>query len=326
MAFTAQEEALVRQLLDQQAAILSLAGNESTITSKLGATKVTLSDLGSASSIANTDLLLTRQGTTDKNVRADTLATYMTSELGGVFAPINNPTFTGSPKAPTATQFDNSTILASTEFVQRSLGSFSSERIVTGTETLTASDVGRLIVGTSASISTQTLPLSSDVPLGGTIALFNSGAGIITITRQGSDVFDNTNGATSFTLRQHETAILSSTNAGTWRVIGGSAALRSSKGDFGYLSANNGWQRLPSGITIQWGITGVIQAASSSATSFPFAFPTTCAQVVASYTQATLTDGSVGNPFIIRVATSTAFAIYNGGSGDSQYRYLAIGY
>lgn len=68
MALTATEEALVRQLLDQQAAILSLAGNEATITSKLGATKVTLSDLVAASAVNDADLLLIRQGTNDKSV------------------------------------------------------------------------------------------------------------------------------------------------------------------------------------------------------------------------------------------------------------------
>jgi len=73
MALTSTEEALIRQLLDQQAAILSLAGNEATITSKLGATKVTLSDLTAASSVGNSDLFLMRQGTTDKSVTASVL-------------------------------------------------------------------------------------------------------------------------------------------------------------------------------------------------------------------------------------------------------------
>lgn len=68
MALTATEEALVRQLLDQQAAILSLAGNEATITSKLGATKVTLSDLVAATGMNLTDLFLVRQGTNDKSL------------------------------------------------------------------------------------------------------------------------------------------------------------------------------------------------------------------------------------------------------------------
>ncbi len=76
MALTATEEALVRQLLDQQAAILSLAGNEATITSKLGAAKVTLSDLVSASVVADADLFLLRQGTTDKSVTPSVLKAY----------------------------------------------------------------------------------------------------------------------------------------------------------------------------------------------------------------------------------------------------------
>lgn len=82
MALTSTEEALVRQLLDQQAAILSLAGNETTITSKLGATKVTLSDLVAASSLADADLLLTRQGTNDKSVTAKKLADYIALQVG----------------------------------------------------------------------------------------------------------------------------------------------------------------------------------------------------------------------------------------------------
>lgn len=76
MALTPTEEALVRQLLDQQAAILSLAGNEATITSKLGSTKVNLSDLVSASAVNDTDLLLVRQGTTDKSIVPTILRNY----------------------------------------------------------------------------------------------------------------------------------------------------------------------------------------------------------------------------------------------------------
>ena len=81
MALTSTEEALVRQLLDQQAAILSLAGNEATITSKLGATKVTLSDLLTASTVGDTDLFLTRQGTNDKSVTGATLRDRLNSFL-----------------------------------------------------------------------------------------------------------------------------------------------------------------------------------------------------------------------------------------------------
>jgi len=88
MALTPTEEELVRNLLDQQAAILSLARNEATITSKLGATKATLSDLNAASAVGDTDLFLTRQGTTDKSVTAqvlrNTLQHFTQSGIGAV--------------------------------------------------------------------------------------------------------------------------------------------------------------------------------------------------------------------------------------------------
>lgn len=81
MALSSTEEALVRQLLDQQAAILSLAGNEATITSKLGATKVTLSDLDSASTVGDTDLFLVRQGTSDKSANGALVKAQLNSFL-----------------------------------------------------------------------------------------------------------------------------------------------------------------------------------------------------------------------------------------------------
>ena len=136
MALTTTEEALVRRLLDQQAAILSLAGNEATITSKLGATKVTLSDLAAASSLADADLLLTRQGTTDKSVRADILAAYMAAELNlSALAPKASPALTGTPTAPTATPGTGNTQIATTAFVQaaQSAGLGSTSPLMDGT-------------------------------------------------------------------------------------------------------------------------------------------------------------------------------------------------
>jgi soluble cytochrome b562 len=81
MALTSTEEALVRQLLAQQAAILSLAGNEATIMSKLSAMKVTLSDLVSATSTNFTDLFLVRQGTNEKSLTYQKLIDELLSDL-----------------------------------------------------------------------------------------------------------------------------------------------------------------------------------------------------------------------------------------------------
>lgn len=68
MALTAAEEAQTRELLAQQAAILALAAEEPSIISSLGATDVSLSDLTAASSLGDSDLLLVRQGVTDKSI------------------------------------------------------------------------------------------------------------------------------------------------------------------------------------------------------------------------------------------------------------------
>lgn len=68
MSLTAAEEAQTRELLAQQAAILSLADSEAAIISNLGATDVSLSDLAAATVVDDADLLLIRQGVTDKSV------------------------------------------------------------------------------------------------------------------------------------------------------------------------------------------------------------------------------------------------------------------
>ena len=104
MALSAAEEAQARELIAQQAALLSLAGNEATITSKLGATKVNVGQLPVASALADADLLLTRQGTNDKSLTAALLAQYCSEEfLAGITTP---------------PQFDNDTSLATTAFVR----------------------------------------------------------------------------------------------------------------------------------------------------------------------------------------------------------------
>ena len=81
MALSATEEALIRELLDQQAAILSLASAESTIISKLGATKVTVPDLVAASNITDADLFLLSQSGSDKNVTGAILKAYTTPTI-----------------------------------------------------------------------------------------------------------------------------------------------------------------------------------------------------------------------------------------------------
>jgi len=82
MALTSAEEALVRELIAQNAALLSLADNEATITSKLGAAIAELSDLAPSASVAGGDLMLIRQGTTDKSITPAVLMAPLFGDAG----------------------------------------------------------------------------------------------------------------------------------------------------------------------------------------------------------------------------------------------------
>jgi hypothetical protein len=61
---------------------------------------------------------------------------------------------------------------------------------------------------------------------------------------------------------------------GYWYCIGGSAKLRYSDGDFGKSLAASGYQKLPSGLIIQWGQLAVTAANTLFTVTLPIAFPT----------------------------------------------------
>lgn len=125
----------------------------------------------------------------------------------------------------TPPQFDNDTSIATTAFVQRALGNFPSEAIVSADITLTAAHAGKLIVGNSATAFTVTLPLASTIPNGTTFWFMNSGVGNMTITKQGTDIIDGLSGFNTTTLTIHNTLYVDA-SSNTWRAFGGSAQMQ----------------------------------------------------------------------------------------------------
>lgn len=120
-------------------------------------------------------------------VLGTTALTFQNVTLG--FAPINSPALLGLPTAPTAPQFDSSKVLATTEFTQRALGSFSGGRSIaaTGATTLVATDVGQFISLSLGAAQTAVLPLLADVPTGSTITIHNPSGVDKTIAAAGTD-------------------------------------------------------------------------------------------------------------------------------------------
>jgi hypothetical protein len=101
MALSPTEEAQLRQLLAEQAELLNLAANESTIISKLGAQKKNLGQLTAASSVSDSDLLFVRQGTSDKS--------SVLSLLKGYFLPQATETVRGGAEIATQAEVNAGT-------------------------------------------------------------------------------------------------------------------------------------------------------------------------------------------------------------------------
>lgn len=119
MALTATEEALLRDLLAKQAQLIALANNETTITAKLGSTKATIDDLTAATTVADSDLMIIRQGGVDKKLPVSVVKSDLVDPIDlSSYAPLASPALTGAPSAPTAAAGTNTTQIATTAFVQ----------------------------------------------------------------------------------------------------------------------------------------------------------------------------------------------------------------
>lgn len=299
MALTPAQEAQVLDLIAQQSALLSLAGVEATILSKLGATKVTLSDLPTASVIDDADLLLLRQGVTDKSVTGLTFKNLIPSTI------------------TTPPQFDNDTSIANTEFVQRALGNFSGYLATNTGSVLSPNTAPGKIVNMTAGAAafTLTLPLTSSLPDGAAIFIQNTSGRDNAVARQGSD-FISVDGSneTSVFIRTGEGA--SFVKAGAFWLMSGTAALFKS-GSFGASLASNGYQKLPGGLIIQW---GAVNAAVSPGTlvTFPISFTTSIYNVFTSTVSGNFSGSDLGSWSLsqARIANS---------GGATRTEWLAIG-
>lgn len=85
----------------------------------------------------------------------------------------------------------------------------------------------------------------------------------------------------------------------------------------------NGYQKFPGGLIIQWGQTGTITAASSSAVSFPVTFTTAVYSVVATRNDAAVNAQRSDATYSI---TTTGFTVDNGSpSNAARFSWMAVG-
>lgn len=194
------------------------------------------------------------------------------------------------------------------------LGSYKTSVALTAATSLTIADSGKAFsLNSGGSI---VLPLLSTVPRG-TKFVFGSTAAGRTVAVQGSDTINPLSGSgsiTSFTLNIGDTLELVS-NGTQWVAFGGSAQLQYST-KFGAALSGNGWQRLPSGLLVQW---GGVSGFSSYTVSFPIAFPVTPVCLLAG------NNGTAGNiSATCAYNNNTTFGLYQSSVGSAYW--IAVGY
>lgn len=171
----------------------------------------------------------------------------------------------------TPPQFDVSQKVATTEFVQRALGSLAGQTNYVGDIALTSADVGKLSIFTGP--STATLPEWSSVPAGGLVSLMASSGGLAVKVRSGESL-GTINGVSSTSLSFVGGSFVTFRRlllGGGWGLDSGDGALKYSPMFTASLGTAGGYQRLPSGLILQWGLaTG---GGLGETITYPIAFP-----------------------------------------------------
>lgn len=139
-----------------------------------------------------------------------------------------------------------------------------------------------------------------------------------TIAAAGTDYIVPPGGGSSMTsivLQPGETIDICAPG-GNWDIVGGSASLRFSA-MFGGTLATSGYQRLPGGLILQWGLSA--PTAAGLAVTFPVAFPNNCFAITTGY------NGGANYPLWTNVPpfSKTGFTFYCSGTGTGSW--FAIG-
>lgn len=176
----------------------------------------------------------------------------------------------GNPTAPTPQQFDNDTSIATTAFVQRALGSYSGQVGVVTSRALTLDLAGQIINCANSII--VTLPVGSVEAVGATFQINNAGSGIVTVqAAAGQNLYGVGNAtARTFALGAGDTVTIAYVGGNSWYGWGGIQL--GSSASFGSLLQANGYQKLPSGLILQW-VVGSCDANGNMQLTLPIQFP-----------------------------------------------------
>ncbi|UOF82051.1 putative tail fiber protein [Caudoviricetes sp.] len=113
------------------------------------------------------------------------------------------------------------------------------------------------------------------------------------------------------------------TNTGVTSVDSTTGAVTlSSLASFAKSLATSGYQKLPGGLIIQWGVSGTITNGGTTTVTWPIAFTTAC--LFATWGQQSSSHGST--TCIVYSWTTTGATMYQGSGSNIAGYYIAIGF
>ena len=209
-----------------------------------------------------------------------TAATHNIGTSGAVVPLLNGSnTFSADNHGVTPPQFDNDTSFATTAFVNRTgpqyppgLGAIH----ITISRALAVAEAGRWVQIHPG--VTATLPDSASLPLGATYQIISYRGDSTLAAAVGQNIVSNTHIIANSHLIRHGTTVQVTNNGG------GLWFMTQFGGGHTQSLAANGWQRLPSGLIIQWtgvALTGVAANVFQTIT-LPISFPSTMYRAFAS--------------------------------------------
>lgn len=102
--------------------------------------------------------------------------------------------------------------------------------------------------------------------------------------------------------------------------------LKLSAADWIVSLASNGYQKLGSGLEIQWGVTGSISSSANSTISFPATFTNGCFQVIAGLQHNATATGAETGHWSVDSFSTTSFKLYNLTSRNYIFYWFAVGH
>lgn len=241
-------------------------------------------------------------------------------------APLASPALAGTPTAPTPARFDVSTNLATMAALQARGFQYSRFVSFSGTLLGNVSHVGGVVHCSGATTGSYSLPDSSanNLPLGANVRVQNWGATNLGLAVQGSDKMqeniDGTSSATTRLIPPDSYVDCLYIGTGLWLLTG--TGVQGKTRLFGSSLGASGWQRLPSGLILQWGQTAVATG-SDVTTTLPIAFPSAFSSVVVTqgYTAGSNSIGYAGASPV-----SQSSFVWRATGTNNGHNYLAIGF